>query len=129
VQAGGIILITTRSVGFPYHGYPYDFWRFEISDMKNIFSDCEILALGRDPSEPGVFIKVRKPEDFNELDLSDYALYSIILNKKVKNIEEKDFEKTYFKYITFKYRFIRVLNKSLRVIVRVINNLEKKLFK
>jgi len=97
-KEGGIILITTRSVGFPYHAYPYDFWRFEISDMKNIFSDCETLVLEKDPSELGVFIKVRKPENFNEIDLSDYALYSIIINKKTKIIEEKDFRRFNLKY-------------------------------
>lgn len=97
-KEGGIILITTRSIGFPYHAYPYDFWRFEISDMKNIFSDCEILVLEKDPSGLGVFIKVRKPENFNEIDLSDYAIYSIILNKKTKIIEEKDFRRFISKY-------------------------------
>ena len=103
-KEGGIILITTRSMGFPYHAYPYDFWRFEVSDMKNIFKDCEILVLEKDPSAPGVFIKVRKTEKFNEIDLSDYALYSIIFNKKTKNIEETDFRRFNFKYIGFKYK-------------------------
>jgi len=103
-EGGGIILITTRSIGFSYHAYPYDFWRFEVGDMKNIFKDCEILVLEKDPSAPGVFIKVKKPENFNEIDLSDYALYSVILNKRTKSVEEKDFRKFNSKYIGFKYK-------------------------
>ena len=83
-KEGGIILITTRAIGYRYHAYPYDFWRFEISDMENIFLDCEILVLEKDLSQPGTFIKVRKPKNFNETDLSDYALYSIVLNRKTK---------------------------------------------
>jgi SAM-dependent methyltransferase len=39
LKPGGIILITTRSRGAGYHGFPYDFWRFELSDMEKIFAD------------------------------------------------------------------------------------------
>ena len=90
VKPSGIILVTTRSYGFYYHGYPYDFWRYEIEDMENIFSDCVIEKLEKDPAK-GVFIKVRKPIDFVEKDLSDYELYSMIVDKRVKQLNERDF--------------------------------------
>ncbi len=51
-KSNGIILITTRSYGFPYHAYPYDFWRYELEDMKNIFSDCELMVLENDFQAP-----------------------------------------------------------------------------
>lgn len=99
---GGIILLTTRSYGFPYHPSPTDFWRFEIEDMENIFSDCEILVLEKDKEFPGVFIKLRKPEDFKEKDLSDYKLYSIITHKKMVKITEDDFKGWHFFKIDLK---------------------------
>jgi SAM-dependent methyltransferase len=37
LKCGGIIYITTRSHGFQYHGYPYDFWRYDLEDMNKIF--------------------------------------------------------------------------------------------
>jgi hypothetical protein len=68
------IYITTRSYGFPYHAYPYDFWRYEIEDMKKIFSDFEIIKLIKDHEAPGVFLKAKKT--------SNTALYSMILGKR-----------------------------------------------
>ena len=53
---GGTILLTTRSKGFPKHDFPNDYWRFEIEDMKYIFSDCTDLIVERDPEMPGVFV-------------------------------------------------------------------------
>jgi len=107
-KPGGIILITTRSYGFPYHPCPYDFWRYELEDMKYIFSDCEILALEKDPQEPGVFIKVRKPNKFIEKDLSDYELYSIISNKRVKEITDEDFRSLHFIQLTLKEKLKQI---------------------
>jgi hypothetical protein len=72
--------------------------------MKEIFSDCEILSLEKDSKEPGVFVKVKKPEIFVEKDLSDYELYSIVVNKRVKEIKNKDFDTFYFWKISNKYK-------------------------
>lgn len=91
-KAGGIILITTRSYGCLYHGHPYDFWRYELEDMKHIFSDCQIEKLEKDPAK-GIFIKAKKTHDFMEKNLADYKLYSILLNKRAKEIAEKDIKK------------------------------------
>lgn len=78
VAPHGVILMTTRSQGFPLHDYPADYWRFELEDMRVIFSDCDIEQLESDaPQDPGVFVKVRKPAQFHELDLAGYALYSM----------------------------------------------------
>ena len=85
----GIIMITTRSYGCPYHGHPYDFWRYEIEDMNHIFSDCAIEKVDIDPVK-GVFAKIRKPQNFVINDLADHKLYSILLNQRVREIDEKD---------------------------------------
>jgi len=82
-KKGGIILITTRSKGFPYHGYPQDYWRFQSQDMNSIFADCSFEAIREDHCDPGVFIKVRKPDNFQEADLANYELYSIVLDQRV----------------------------------------------
>jgi len=88
LKRGGYIYITTRSYGFPYHGYPYDFWRYEIEDMMKIFSDFDILVLRKDHQAPGVFLKARKPTQYRPNKLDDIALYSVILGKRTKSIPD-----------------------------------------
>jgi len=70
VKPGGLLIITTRSPGFPYHPYPIDMWRYTLEDAKRIFADMEILALKSDPQAPGIFVKARKPEAFQPCDLN-----------------------------------------------------------
>lgn len=109
-KPGGTILITTRSYGFIYHPTPGDFWRFEKEDIEKIFSDCEIIKLEDDYISPGVFIKVRKPENFTENDLSDYKVYSIITNERTSKLTQNSYRNLHFTKINAieKLRIIRI---------------------
>ena len=109
----GIILITTRSYGFGYHAYPYDFWRYELEDIQNIFSDCDILALEKDYQAPGVFLKARKPKTFHEKDLSSCNLYSVVVNERVSKISDRDFQTFYFKRLILKDKLRNFLFKVM----------------
>jgi hypothetical protein len=63
VKPVGLLLITTRSPGFPYHPFPEDHWRFRVEDMTVILGvlGMKIVALEDDPICPGVFVLARKP--------------------------------------------------------------------
>ena len=94
----GYIYITTRSRGFPYHGFPWDFWRYAVEDMGRIFMDFEVIALKKDHQAPGVFLKARKPENYVPADLSDIALYSMVLGRRTRdipNIEDMPFSRSF----------------------------------
>ncbi len=69
---GGLLVLTTRGPGFPYHAHPDDFWRFTAADFRRIFEDLEILDLRDDPMPgyPGVFMKARKTRARYRIDLS-----------------------------------------------------------
>jgi len=82
----GYLYITTRSHGFPCHGFPHDFWRYETDDVLKMFSDFEIIALTEDHEAPGVFLKARKPLAYAPTDLSNIAIYSIVLGKRTFDI-------------------------------------------
>jgi SAM-dependent methyltransferase len=76
-KPGGIIILTTRSKGFPEHGFPDDFWRYEPDDMKVIFSDFEVKTIRTDKLCPGIFIKAVKPNNFVEKNLNRHTVYSM----------------------------------------------------
>ena len=116
-KPGGTILITTRSYGFVYHPTPTDFWRFEIEDMEQIFSDCEIINLESDYEFPGVFVHVRKPLDFIENDLSDYKLYSMITNKKTNELTEKSYKNYHYYKISMREK-LRLIIISIIIFFR-----------
>ena len=96
LKPDGILLCTTRSRGFEYHGYPFDFWRYEIDDMRILFSEFSIEAIETDPEAPGVFVKAHKPVPFRERDLKTHELYSMIRRKRCRNIQE--FDILFFKF-------------------------------
>jgi SAM-dependent methyltransferase len=90
-RAGGRIVITTRSPGFPFHGYPHDYWRFTPDDFRTIFGDCDIEALEDDDTAPGVFLSAVKPDELVEADLSQVAIHSVVTNTAVRELDPADF--------------------------------------
>jgi SAM-dependent methyltransferase len=115
LKTNGILFITTRSKGFVYHGYPFDYWRFELSDMEAIFSDFFIESLERDSMLPGVMMKAIKPKSFRENDLYNYQLYSVITDNKTSYITNIDI--FLFKV---RYRIGPILSKILPLSIKRI---------
>jgi len=85
LKRGGYI--TTVKRGFPLHAYPYDFWRYELNDMKMIFKDFEIIIL-KEGIGHSILLKARKPTQYRANKLDDIALYSVILGKRTKSIPD-----------------------------------------
>jgi SAM-dependent methyltransferase len=127
LRPGGKIFIGTRSRGFDYHGYPYDFWRYELDDMRKIFSDFTINFLEPDPAGHGLFLKATKPEEFKEKDLSAFRLYSVVSRRRIKSVTllEMILVKIFFPVMLMAKSILRkIFPASFRGIIRK-NILEK----
>lgn len=66
---GGLLLLTARGPGFPYHPHPGDHWRFTPDAMDAAAEACGLEVIrcepDPDPASPGVFLLARKPEDWD----------------------------------------------------------------
>ncbi len=83
---GGTLLVTTRCVGFHYHGYPLDFWRYEPEDIELLTTDLSLEVLESDGSAPGVLFVATKPDEFREADLTTHKLFSIIAGRRCRDV-------------------------------------------
>ena len=113
LKPNGVLLLTTRSKGFPYHGFPYDFWRYEIGDMAFIFSDLSIEVIESDPQAPGVFAKARKPLVFSENNLKGYELFSIVRQARCTDINELE-----MLFMKMRHCFSRTVTGHIKKILR-----------
>ena len=78
-RPGGVLVVTTRSEGFPYHEHPGDFWRYSADDMRRIFADWDLEMIEDDHQAPGVFVKARRPLEPREpVDLSGIEILAML---------------------------------------------------
>lgn len=104
----GLLIVSTRSYGVDFHRRPFDFWRYEKEDFEAIFADVVIEDLKLDPSDPGIFLKARKPDPFTERDLSGLCLYSILRRRRQRDVGELDIAR-----FQTRYRLVRLLKDLL----------------
>jgi SAM-dependent methyltransferase len=117
LRPDGSLLLTTRSKGFGFHGHPFDFWRYEVEDLRTIFSDLQIEVLERDSSSPGVFIKAKKLATFSERFLETHELYSMVRRRRCKDVRNIDI--LHFKFVQSMSRFLSpILPASVRAGMR-----------
>jgi len=118
LKIGGNLFVTTVDKGFPYHGYPMDFWRFSKEDFNYIFRDMRILTIEEDLPRQGIYMKAeRRPIIGIEYNIK---LYSILL--KMRTDQTPNLHWLYGLYLK---RRIRKL--AVTVTPRWIKNIIKKI--
>jgi SAM-dependent methyltransferase len=68
VAPGGALVVSTRSLGFPYHPYPQDTWRYSVAEMDRVLLDArlDVSHVETDPEQAGVFAVAHKPATWTE---------------------------------------------------------------
>ena len=103
-RPGGIVLLIVPAV-WEYHEHPGDYWRFAKEDVAAMFSDCDILRIDEDPRPPSnVYAKMRKPLSFQENDLSQHRLLSIVTRSRIAELQDRDLRCWPFLLTLLKYR-------------------------
>lgn len=71
LMPGGYLLLTTRGIGFHYHEYPGDYWRFTEDAIRHLLSFASLteLEIVPDPYDghPGWFALAQKEEEHGEM--------------------------------------------------------------
>jgi predicted SAM-dependent methyltransferase len=75
LSVGGFLFVSAPDIGFHYHRYPEDYWRFQRLDYRRILSDMEIKTIIK--LKHGNVIKAYRPDILDEVELKDYELYSV----------------------------------------------------
>ncbi len=125
LRPGGLLVLTTRSLGFRFHFGPFDFWRYEPDDMRAIAAEMEIVALERDPISPGVFLAARKTTA-PATDLGAIELYSMIRRRRMRDVSGWDVRRfVWTNPITIAHRLLpRPVRRRLKRVVRTLTGWE-----
>jgi predicted O-methyltransferase YrrM len=71
LRPGGVTLLTTVAPGFPYHGYPDDYWRFEPEVLERAFADFDVEAFEHGSAMLGVNVLARKRANGTPVELAE----------------------------------------------------------
>jgi len=121
LMPGGIILLTTRSPGFPCHGFPYDFWRFTGDNLTQAFSDFEIITLENDSVSPGIFIAARKPLKWKDTDRVEISVQSVVTGRLESKIPTNYRQSNYYRKLSLKLKTKDVASRIFISIGRIIS--------
>jgi len=116
--SNGLLLVTTRSRGFPYHGFPFDYWRFEHCDFERIFSDMDIISIEHDSTDPGIFILAVKPQEYITNSHNDLPVYSMLTNNRVIQIDAIDQMLGFLRYFQLIGFFSSILPDRIKALLK-----------
>lgn len=88
LRPGGLLVLSARGPGFPYHGFPHDHWRYTVKDFQAIFADMKIDVIKEDLfGSPGVLLKAVKILETGGVDLSKIEVQPVPVPPEMIQVE------------------------------------------
>lgn len=69
LRPGGILILTCRAPGCPFHPEPADYWRFTATDLIRAFADFRLGCIIHDTVVPGILTRLHKQPLVNLSDI------------------------------------------------------------
>lgn len=79
LKIGGKLVISVPTMDTPYHGFPFDFWRYTTDDLAHVFSYMKVIEAY---DTEGACIILEKSSDPFKYDPT-YPIYSILRGRPV----------------------------------------------
>jgi SAM-dependent methyltransferase len=79
LKIGGKLVLSVPLMKTPYHGFPHDYWRFTVNDLKRLYPGMKVLE---EYDEEGACIIFEKQSDQYEFD-ANHPVFSILRGKPV----------------------------------------------
>lgn len=86
LRPGGTLILSARGPGFPYHGFPHDYWRYTVDDFRAMFRDMKIEICKNDTA-PGVLFKGTKTDETGRADLSNISIEPIVVPPEMIKVD------------------------------------------
>jgi SAM-dependent methyltransferase len=104
LKPGGLLFLTTRSFGFPLHGFPHDYWRFTTDDLAAACRDLTLRSVERDPGDPGVLLYAEKPDPYVEQDITPLSVHCMMTGQLEESLPPRVEDHSYYRRLLLRNR-------------------------
>lgn len=123
LKIGGRLVLSVPQMETLYHGFPHDYWRITLDDLKHLYSDMKVLS-GDD--QQGAIVILEKQSDQFSFD-TNYPLHSILRGKPIlkHTFFDKKILSRYRKFsLALRKFFVRYTPSFIKLLLRKLLNMK-----
>jgi SAM-dependent methyltransferase len=117
LKIGGKLVVSVPTMETHYHGFPHDYWRFTVEDLKHVFNYMKAVDSYDTEGACVILEKQSSPYIFD----SNYPIYSILRGKPIThhNFFDRKLLSLYRRYqVSLRKFFVKYTPKAIKNIIR-----------